>query len=65
MKFLLHVALGNDAMQGEGDVAHLLRDVATKLQSGRIEFVSGDGSFPSGVLRDLNGNKVGEWEVTE
>lgn len=36
------------------------------MESGRLgEFVTDNGEFPSGPVRDANGNKVGEWEVVE
>lgn len=66
MNFKLSIEIGNDNVMTEGDVARLLREVATKMESGRLgEFVTDNGEFPSGPVRDANGNKVGEWEVVE
>lgn len=58
--FLLRIALGNDAMQSGEDVAGALRALA--------DVVGGHGFGPLdtcayGVVRDLNGNTVGAWEV--
>lgn len=65
MKFKIDIELGNDAMQTECHVAALLSEVAKKLRSRVIRLSSDVGDYPSGALRDVNGNKVGNWEVTE
>jgi hypothetical protein len=57
--FRLEIKLGNDAMQTPGDVSNALRDAAIKL--GSFGDWNGDDS---GIIRDLNGNTVGTWEVT-
>ncbi len=54
--FELYVNLGNQAMHDEHDIARALRQVAARLQ------VIGD---KSGVILDVNGNKVGAWEFGE
>ena len=55
-RFDLHIDLGNDAMQTGEDVAEALRRIATKLERSGHE---------SGLVMDLNGNKVGTWELSE
>ena len=59
MKFRLTIELGNDVMQTGTDVARVLEKVANFLTS--YEALQPD---LSNNLRDLNGNKVGEWKVT-
>lgn len=63
MVFKIEIRLGNDAVTTESDVADLLREFADKIASGKIPFETEDGEYPSGPMRDKNGNKVGEWEV--
>jgi len=59
--FTLKIKLGNEAMQTPADVAEALRDVA-----GRVGAL-GESVWPHdygyGFVKDLNGNKVGEWEI--
>lgn len=64
MKFTLQIEVGNDAVQGEGDVAQLLRNVATHLCAGG-SFFDFQGQARVGTVRDVNGNKVGRWEVID
>lgn len=63
MQFTISIELGNAAMDGEDcgpEIARILRNQADKLEG----FASWD--FPDkGGLWDVNGNKVGTWEVTE
>ena len=54
-RFELHITMGNDAMQTGEDVAEALRRIADKLEHGRID----------GPVMDLNGNKVGTWELSD
>jgi hypothetical protein len=56
VKFTLTITLGNDAMQLPEDVAEALRIVADKLPT---SFASKD----EGIIRDVNGNNVGDWQV--
>lgn len=63
-RFRIEIELGNDAMQTEEDVARLLSETARKLRAKTIHLYHG-GDYPSGALRDVNGNKVGQWEVCE
>lgn len=54
--FKLSIELGNDAMQTSQDIANALNGVAARLKD--------VGTSPMhGVIRDINGNRVGEWEV--
>jgi hypothetical protein len=57
MKFVLSIELGNDAMIDSLDVAQALLDVAKILSRD-----SGD-AMEHGVVRDANGNTVGEWST--
>jgi hypothetical protein len=67
VKFTLAIELGNDAMQGVGDVASALRKLAGTLDriAEHDETADADemSDCPSGRVIDRNGNKVGEWEV--
>lgn len=53
--FKLEIEIGNDAMQTTDDVADALRDVLLVLDNG--------GTY--GIIRDLNGNTVGRWELED
>jgi hypothetical protein len=53
MRFQLHIDSDNDAMQTPNDLASALTRV-------RDEVASGHGK---GIVKDDNGNKVGEWEA--
>ena len=63
MKFTLEIELGNDAMQTyadiQGSIDHTLTAVCFTAGADPITEVD-DG----GILVDVNGNRVGEWEVT-
>jgi len=54
--FTLTITLGNDVMQTREDIARALDRVA-----GAVEFVTLD----SMSIFDANGNRVGEWSVSE
>jgi len=62
MKFTLSIDLGNAAMQTGDDVARALTEVAHTLTA-----FHGDHRLPEAMaglsIRDLNGNRVGAWEV--
>lgn len=66
MTFTLTIELGNDAMQSANDIQHALLNAASGVSNayaaeGIYEpIIPGDGR-----VRDLNGNTVGRWEVTE
>lgn len=55
MKLRLEIEGGNDAMQDGNDMAWALNQVADRLRDGRT----------AGIIRDDNGNKTGQWEVTD
>jgi hypothetical protein len=57
MKFVLSINLGNDAMIDSLDVAQALRDVAKVLSR------DGGDAIEHGVVRDANGNTIGEWST--
>jgi len=59
MKFTLDVAFGNEAMQNGSDLAGLLRELANKVDEQDQEALTG------GVIRDLNGNTVGRWDIQD
>jgi len=58
MKFTLSITLGNETMETPLDVAEALRKVADRLDN-----LSNDWGDCGGLIRDLNGNLVGKWEV--
>jgi len=69
MEFKLTITLGNDAMQTPEDIGRALIATADKLKDG-IGGILCFSDTPittaeAGVIRDVNGNKVGKWEVTE
>jgi hypothetical protein len=54
--FVLRIALGNDAMKDERDVAEALRAAADKVESrGTPDYLGGS------LILDGNGNTVGSW----
>ena len=54
--FTLSIELGNVAMASAEMVADALHAVATRVQHGGQD---------SGLIRDINGNTVGEWAFEE
>lgn len=60
MKLKLEITLGDDAMQTGNDLAGALRSVATLFEE---RLPHGVGSGAQGIIRDLNGNTVGSWEM--
>lgn len=63
MKFTLEIELGNDAMQTAQDV--LIAMSQTFYQCHRMDAYHSLNKPETGLLRDINGNTVGKWEVTE
>lgn len=65
MKLTLEVELGNDAMQTYADALEAIRksfdSVIMEQDAPNNTRVEED---ETGVIRDLNGNAVGSWEVT-
>lgn len=55
MKFKLDITMGNEAMQSGDDVRQALEEVGHKLNLGQ----------EAGIIRDINGNTVGEFVFTE
>ena len=56
-KFILEIELGNDAMASSDDIGFALLDTGRKIRvSGKCDI---------GKVRDINGNIVGHYEVTE
>lgn len=60
MDFQLTIRLGNDTMQTARDLAEALRDAAQIVES-YYNGLSKDGLHS---IRDVNGNTVGQWQVT-
>lgn len=59
MKFTLTIELGNDAMRTYGEMRTATRAIGTG-HFANSEIRAGE----SGAIRDINGNTVGKWEVT-
>jgi hypothetical protein len=61
MKFTLKIRLGNDAMQSRRDIEYALRGLGQNLPYISDPPEAGD----DGTIHDANGNRVGEWTVSE
>ena len=61
MKFKLEIALENDAMQDQHDVAVALKEVAGRL--GKLVSSNFGPYGLEGKIKDRNGSTVGSWEV--
>lgn len=61
VKFTLEVTLGNDAMTDALDISEALKGVVARLESDHVGVDPIDPAF--GIIRDCNGNRVGEWRV--
>lgn len=57
-QFILKIELGNEAMQTPQDIAQALREAA-----GGLDGLVPEATRASGSIRDLNGNRVGKWEI--
>lgn len=58
LKFTLSIKLGNESMQDPADIAEALRNVADSLDHGQhLDDLVG------APIMDLNGNKVGDWDI--
>lgn len=57
MKFILEIELGNDAMQTPEDIAYAIDAINTWP----LRFTPGQEE----PVRDINGNTVGKWQITE
>lgn len=60
MKLRIEIEFGNDAMQRYSQARAVIQD-AVGTSEYRAKAAVGD----NGTLRDINGNRVGHWEVTE
>jgi hypothetical protein len=60
MEFTLKIEMGNDAMQSYADIAQAVQRIFSDF-SRRYEPAEDD----AGRIYDANGNKVGNWEVSE
>jgi hypothetical protein len=62
MKFTLEIELGNEAMRTGADVGRALDNTV-------VPWLIDIGNLPltreHGRVRDINGNTVGKWEVTD
>lgn len=56
MRFTLEIELGNEAMLEPWNVSDAIDAIRYPLN-----FAEGDGA----VIRDVNGNTVGKWEVSK
>ena len=62
MKLTIEIEMDNDAFESNGngaEAARILKDLWDDIDC--FDLSDGDG----GILRDINGNKVGFWKVTE
>ncbi len=59
MKVTVEVELGNDAMQTAGEVLRALTASFRINASANVRMCAGE----EGVVMDVNGNRVGKWEV--
>ena len=64
MQFIVKIDLGNEAMQTKGDVVSALGAVADRLRRADGESDSLGVGFWA-VIRDANGNRVGNASVQE
>lgn len=67
-KLLVEIELGNDAMSRPAHLADALRRVAYELEtigSERLEGPRAHKLYPadSRSIRDINGNRVGTWNI--
>lgn len=53
--FSVRIELGNDAMRFRRHVAEALRTIADKISDNET----------AGIVRDVNGNRVGTWGVSQ
>ncbi len=62
--FTLKISTANEAFDNEGaEIARILRDTAHDIE-GRLDCPgTRETEKLSGMLRDVNGNTVGKWEL--
>lgn len=59
MEFTARIKFGNEAMETGDHLAEALRRIANTVES------SDEVIEDHGIIRDLNGNTVGKWEITQ
>jgi hypothetical protein len=59
-KFSLEIEMGNEAMQSYADIAQAVRRIFADFANRPEEVDEGE----NGNVYDLNGNKVGTWEIS-
>lgn len=64
MEFTLKIKLGNDAMQTGDDVSAALRESAQRIEESWGGELAESAPL-AGRIYDLNGNRVGAWEVAK
>jgi len=66
MRFQVTITLGNDAMRTRADLAHALLQIAQGMGAAADEGDESEvGRDEIGTVRDINGNRVGEWILGE
>lgn len=60
MKFKLEINMDNAAFEDDSEIKRIMDDMAKKISHGYPL-----RCWDKGVIYDINGNKVGTWEVTE
>ena len=65
VKLTLEIKFGNAAMQTNMDAAMALQKVADQLQATDFDLEENEDEFEGieRVILDLNGNRVGKWEI--
>ena len=63
-RFVIEIALGNEAMQTGRDVADALMRTALHIEDNTMAIHEGNAGLFVGAVIDRNGNTVGSWEVT-
>jgi len=61
MFLIIKIKTGNDAMLSWGDMARSLNDLASEMMGRDGEELSED----DGIISDLNGQRVGRWDLVE
>jgi hypothetical protein len=61
MKFTLEIELGNDAMQTCDDLGRAIREVSEEF----LDIMDAPTLVSDILLKDINGNTVGKWEVVD
>lgn len=66
MRFTLQIELGDNAMHTQGHVATALSAVAAKVlhRFGTGERIGDFNTNTTGDIHTVNGDKVGDWQIT-